>query len=527
MMESLMRTDYASAGLDASQLGHLRHFANLSRQLPNQWELMKGKGYGQEDFGGYRFQLAYMAYALALTHRHRLPAAPGVFKPIFERLIEKMLLPEVWMYWRDVSRGGSIFNAHLAPNYREEWDPVVRDNIMYSAYVQSMALMYNYLFNDNRYAQPGALTFRYWSYFWGGEEKRFVYDQKSLNDHIYWQMVESGFLGVACEPNCTFQICNQPAILGFRMHDLVHGGAIANEVTRSYEQAWRDFGRIGDNGHYHIMISQDSKTVRQNIGKVPWVDAWCGALMNMWNRDFVHQHYPNQIRDLVKPGQDGTLSVVTGRRPPVMGQTIVADECDFGWVTAWASEMGDAETLAGLLAHADRHMSPRWIERGLYYPRNDQPEDAEGNRTLIEPMSGNVLLGYARLNIPDGLWHFYNEPWDVAHFGEPAIMDAGLDIDIGRAVFDSRANKLDFSVVRHDDIRGDGTVRVSRVASRGPWSLTCDGQELCRGSANGLQVTGFVHAEIEGDDVLFRFPASFKGACLLRLLPTLEPRHIG
>ena len=27
---------------------------------------MKGKGYGQEDFGGYRFQLAYAAYALAL-----------------------------------------------------------------------------------------------------------------------------------------------------------------------------------------------------------------------------------------------------------------------------------------------------------------------------------------------------------------------------------------------------------------------------------------------------------------------------
>ena len=81
------------------------------------------------------------------------------------------MLPEVWMYWRDVSRGGSIFNAHLSENYREEWNPVARDNIMYSAYVQSMALIYNYLFDDDRYALPGALTFRYWSYFWGGEEK--------------------------------------------------------------------------------------------------------------------------------------------------------------------------------------------------------------------------------------------------------------------------------------------------------------------------------------------------------------------
>ena len=31
---------------------------------------MKGKGYGQEDLGGYRVQLTYTAYALALTHRH-------------------------------------------------------------------------------------------------------------------------------------------------------------------------------------------------------------------------------------------------------------------------------------------------------------------------------------------------------------------------------------------------------------------------------------------------------------------------
>src|SRR5215831_3714909 len=30
--------------------------------------------------------------------------------------------------------------------------------------------------------------------------------------------------------------------------------------------------------------------------------------------------------------------------------------------------------------------------------------------TVSEPMSGNALLGYARLDIPDGLWHLYNEP---------------------------------------------------------------------------------------------------------------------
>jgi len=151
--------------LDKLQLGHLRHIDNLSRQPPNDWSFMSGRAANQEDFGGYRFQLAYMAYALGLTYFHRLPAAPGVFRPIFRRLIEKMLHPAVWMYWRNVSRGGAIFNAHLADQLSEQWNPVERDNIMYSAYVQSMALMYDVLFNDPRYSEPGALTFRHWSFF--------------------------------------------------------------------------------------------------------------------------------------------------------------------------------------------------------------------------------------------------------------------------------------------------------------------------------------------------------------------------
>jgi hypothetical protein len=501
---------YAAQGLDALQLGHLRHFANLASQPSNQWELMKGRSYGQEDFGGYRFQLAYMAYALALTHRHRLPAAPGVFKPIFEQLIEKILLPEVWMYWRDVSRGGSIFNAHLAAGYQEEWNPVVRDNIMYSAYVQSMALTYNYLFADDRYARPGALTLQYWSYFWGGAEKRFEYDQTSLNDHIYWQMVESGYLGVACEPNCVFQICNQPAILGFRMHDLVHGSSRAEEVTRSYEQAWKDFGRIGDNGHYNVMMAQDTQAIRQNLGKAPWVDAWCGALMNMWNRDFVHEHYPRQLGELITKGKDGALSVVTGERPPLMGQKVVIDECDFGWVAAWASEMGDAETLNGLLAHADRFMAPSWRDGGLYYPRNDEREDAEGNRTMIEPMSGNVLLGYARLNIPDGLWHLYNEPWPAWHLDAPALTRVAADVDVSKAVFDPSARRLEFVLRRCDDLarraKQAGEVLLGNARFHGAWELHCDGEKIAHGEGDAASQCGKVEVRAGADGVTLRCP---------------------
>ncbi len=470
--------------LSAEQLGHIRHIDNLSRQQPNDWSLMQNKALGQFDFGGYRFQLAYMAYALALAHVHRLPNAPGVFKPVFERLIEKITMPEVWLYWRDASRGGSVLNAHLSHTYSEQWDPVARDNIMYSAYVQSMALLYHYLFADDRYARPGALRFEYWSYFWGGEPKVFAYDEHSLNEHIYWQMVESGFLGVACEPNCTFQICNQPAILGFRMNDLVTGGKVAQEVTRSYEQAWARFGLVDEAGHYNMMLFQDSNTVRRNESKRPWVDAWNGTLMNMWNREFVHAHYPQQIGELLAQGPDGMLSVHPAPEIVVMGQRLDNDTCDHGWVATWASEMGDTDTLAGLLAHADRFMNPTWRDGGLYYPRNDAKADADGHRTEVEPLTGNALLGYARLNVPDGMWKLYNQPWTAEHFTEPALTAVADDIAVSQARFAPDSGILTIRLQRHADRRGDGTVVVGNMIGREEWSLSENGTVLAAGEAD-------------------------------------------
>ena len=472
--------------LDQWQLGHLRHIDNLSRQRPNDWSLMTGRAVNQEDFGGYRFQLAYMAYALGLTYFHRLPAAPGVFRSTFQRLIEKMLHPAVWMYWRDVSRGGAIFNAHLSDQLSEQWNPVERDNIMYSAYVQSMALMYDVLFDDHRYAEPGALTFRHWSFFWGGDEKRFAYDQNSLNEHVYWQMVESGYLGIACEPNCIFQICNQPAILGFRFHDLLTGGSTADEITRSYEQAWQQFGRLGENGHYTMMLSADTKVPWRNDRKAPWVDAWCGALMNTWNRDFVHQHYERQVKDLLVEEPNGTLSVKVPPLREINGHLVDYDECNFGWAAVWASEMGDTATLEGLLGHADHFMDPTWTKGGLYYPRNDEMYDTDGHLTIMEPLTGNALLAYARLNVADGLWGLYNRPWDRTHFEQPSLTDVAANVEVSRAWFDVDSQSLVFTVRRDPRRSGDAVIVIGNVGQRGSWTLFGDGNVVASGDGQSV-----------------------------------------
>ncbi len=472
--------------LSARQIGHLRHIENLSLQPPGDWSHMGTKMHGQEDFGSYRFQLAFMAYALGLAHRHRVPNAPGAFRATFDRLIVKLLHPDVWLYWRNVSQGGHALNAHLRSRLSEQWNPVDTDNIMYSAYVQSLTLMYAALFDDGKYAEPESILFEHASFFWGDGPKRFAYDQNSLNEHLYWKMVESGYLGIACEPNCVFQICNQPAILGFRLHDVLTGGDRATEVIEGYQRTWAEFGRVGDNGHFNMLVMEDSRTVIPNGSVGAWVDGWLGALMNMWNRDFVRTHYPRQIADLIIPGADGAASVKLSAPPSNGGITLDYDAGDFGFVAIWTSEMGDRATLDALIRHADRHMAPTWTKGGLYYPRQDQPFDEAGRLIRVEPITGNALMAYAALNVPDGMWGLYNHPWTAAHFREPLITEVSDNVDVLAARYDRDAGTLAFTLAPRADRSGQVRLTIANLSAR--WHLQGAGEFVARDGIGGLEL---------------------------------------
>ena len=221
-------------GLDEDQRGHLRHIHNLAAQLPGDWSRMGDGDPAQESFSAYRFQLAYMAYALGLAYRHRLPAAREPMRQTFQLLIEKMLRRDVWSYWKDISRSSPRLDPDLVGLRPSVTDPIGRENIMYSGHLHAMAGLYAVLFDDDRFAAPGALTVSQSSRLWGLGPETYAYDFRKLNETIYWQMVENGWLGVACEPNCIFIVCNQFPMLGFRFHDLRHGTAIAEEATESY-----------------------------------------------------------------------------------------------------------------------------------------------------------------------------------------------------------------------------------------------------------------------------------------------------
>ena len=433
--------------LDDLQAATLQGILNRAAQLPGDWSGMMGPTGGrQEDFGAIRYQLAFMSDALAFTHAFRLPAAPAVFKRPFELLIDKMLHSDTWFFWRDISRGGHPLNLSLG-EMKSEWDPMVRDNIMYSAYVQTMSLMYHHLFNDDKYSQAGALTVGYSSPAWSANES-FKYDERSLNDHLYWLMVEKGYLGIACEPNCVFLICNQPPIIGFRLHDMLYGGDLAGEVSAGWLKAWEEFGGIyqeGGEGSFKALVMEKE---RVNVpAMTPTMDFWLANLMNSWNPKLIQEQYPILLEKWAKEGPDGTLWVPWV--DPFAGidmdvpASMTAPAQDMGWAAACASEVGDTETVNRLLAYADRFMHPAWENGGLYHKRCDDMYDADGNFCNMDPMTGNALFPLARLNVPNGRKRIYEGEWaDGQHFDKPAIVDMSPGLDVRRAWFDDDRNAL-------------------------------------------------------------------------------------
>lgn len=481
--------------LSDEQVGHIRHVDNLSRLPKGDWRNMAGPLPFQEDFSSYRYQLGYMSLAMALAHYHRLPAAPAVFRGQLDRLIQKMLDPATWSYWRDTSTQGG-YGPFVLPRLPSRTDPVAVDNIMYSAYLQVMTLMYTMLFDDRKYEQPGSLTFDMRPVLWGKDRhERFEYDQRSLNERIYWNMVENGYLGVACEPFCVFQICNQVPILGFRLHDHLYGGETAEEVTRGYVAAWERFGgNVNANGHFNSYVVQRNELQPKDIlldRDLAWTDGWLGMLMNMWRPELVRETYRTSIEKWLDRGDDGLISVRNLSRMPGSDELVeVGNLGEIGWLAAWASEMGDHEVVDGLLGHADRYMNPQWENGGLHYPRRDDTYDEDGHFVAVPPIVGNATFSYARLNVADGLRTVFDRPWTDRERSRPALTEVGDSVDVRRAWYHEDERLLQLTVSPMHGVTGTGAeLALSRVWGRGPWTLTVDGAVVAEGDDTSVVST--------------------------------------
>ena len=112
----------------------------------------------------YRYQLGYMAYALALAQYHKTPAYRELYQKALDNLIQKMIRKDVWYYWQNTSKGFTTADPPQRGRGLGWLDPVVEKNIMYSGHLINMVELYHMLYRDDRYDKPKSITFR-WNLF--------------------------------------------------------------------------------------------------------------------------------------------------------------------------------------------------------------------------------------------------------------------------------------------------------------------------------------------------------------------------
>lgn len=476
--------------LTRAQAGHIRHFHNLASLPGGEWRHMGSSDPGQENFEAYRYQLATMAYAAGAAHYHRLPALRSVFRALSAQLVGKMLRRDVWGYWYLTSQSGVAVDPDVATiGLRAPWpDPVCRENIMYSGHLLLMVSLHAMLYDSDAYDAPGALTFRWDPMFFGLGPETFCYDRAGLQRVIVSEMERSGWMGVCCEPNVVFVICNQFPLIAMRYNDVRDGTDVVGGVLEKYEAAWEKknggftrAGRFGEDEFVAFWKVRQDAIVPNFAGS--WVNAWASAFMNSWNSDFVHRVFPNMVKGYLTKYPDGRVGLTNGyvakevrdaareegqeeehsltSSPEALAQAAekvqkgVADKkiqtpmgtlsqsTDFGFVMQWVSEVApppsstgekDVDVVAGLLKHADAYLNPSWEKGGLFYPRRDGPvQDEDDNWIGVDPYTGNAGIAYGRLNVRDGQKKMWEQPWtrEGHHASYPVVegvhLSSGVD----------------------------------------------------------------------------------------------------
>ncbi len=157
-----------------------------------------------------RYQLNMMGYGLACYAANWLPNAPQPVERALANLIAKATDLRVWSYWRTINTIG---------NFDRNPDPIVRDNIMLSAYLGDQINLYEAATGSIRFDEPGSLTF-VWK-----DGSTFPYDHHTIAEAVRknFERNEIGFF--PCEPGWVFTACNAMGAQALKGHDTLHGSA--------------------------------------------------------------------------------------------------------------------------------------------------------------------------------------------------------------------------------------------------------------------------------------------------------------
>lgn len=511
--------------LSDKELGQVRHLIKMGNQLPGDWS-----GFGSETIWTERtlaFQAAFSVMALALAQHQYTPAYRETYKKAIEGYIAKLQHPDVWERFMFSSRAGSR-GGKLKDMDRGLLDPVIKDNNMLKGYLLQTGAAYEMLYADFRYEQPGAYTFFHKVYGFGNGQIKFRYTLDDIAKIIHQEVVDSNYVGSACEPGQIFWSCNAISNSGFIHYDYMHGTRYS-DVLPKVKQTWIDKGAV-DPGKYlvggSVQTSWGDRAANQQAAPAvmpmaAYLGSWAGMFNHAWDPEFTKAAYygvdgrdrdqaleyllsgdysrENVDRAKYLPSWRIFVNFVDYATPDKEDQSLYS--VVWGLFIAFAAEVGDTEAVNKMLAYAERNFGPVWRDGEYYYPRNDDfSVDAQGNSHGVDPWTGNAFLTLARLNKGDGFRKLYQHPWTDADRATPEIV--GVDTvttSVSQAWWDAdkqallvtvqpgpvKAQQTHFNVVRLDagkryDVIVDGKSigTITRGGSLAKGTIRWDGADL-------------------------------------------------
>ena len=449
------------------EIGHIRHIAKISRNPAGDW-----RGFDSIYLplqGEKMFVIAFMAYTLELAQHELTPAYHEVYKSSIENLLKKMQHPDVWYPWMFESRHGSVEEVKGEPldwmNNPGWIDPILKDNIQFKAYLQQIAAAYQMLYGDERYEQPGAFTFK-WTGGMSNGQMNFRYTLTDITKNIYQEMVDSKFVGSACEPGRVFWICNAPSNAGFILYDHLYGTHYGDAGPKMNAKWVEDGFRDRQNKKTVMFVSTSFRDPSTNVeARTPLLDiggseenGWAAVYNVAWEYDYAQAQYRADRDKQLNEILTGKLFNVAGKQDTsrALAASLDISSADeyagrmavrsfsLGFFAAYAAEMGDQQAREKLLAYAERNFHPVWENGEYYYPRNDDYSvDADGNVHGVDVWAGSALLPMARLDRGAGLQKIYTQPWGEAQHKQPYISDVDtLSAGVSQAFFDAKKDAL-------------------------------------------------------------------------------------
>jgi hypothetical protein len=122
------------------------------------------------------------------------------------------------------------------------------------------------------------------------------------------------------------------------------------------------------------------------------------------------------------------------------------------------------------MSYVEKNCSPKWMDDKYFYPRNDELK--------INPLF-TVMAAIADLNIKNGIWALYNQPWKEEFFSQPFVSAVEYPkAVVKQAYYDNGKDALIVTLSPRDKIAKTTSFAVNQLSKSKTYSLRKNGQLL-------------------------------------------------